>query len=141
MIARSAVLGRSSTLLCKEYQGEKRDKVKLNGTDKSFKLPYSNSKHPPWSFAFAKASVANAGWCHHAMMQHYGAKFVTRWADAFRRKTSGRMLRNDNDTNKGKHNRSAFNLNDDFNKIESGARKYVPQNRKSTWTKDVQTSF
>lgn len=29
------------------------NKAKLNGTDKSSKPPYSNSKHPPWSFAFA----------------------------------------------------------------------------------------
>lgn len=29
------------------------NKAKLNGTDKSSKPPYSNSKRPPWSVAFA----------------------------------------------------------------------------------------
>lgn len=98
------------------------NKAKLNGTDKSSKPPYSNSKHPPWSLANLRCSQRRVmSPCNDAALwsqvcnRRFGKNNFSQNAEQM---ADTNQIKQTKQTNKKYH---PFNFKDDFNRIESQA--------------------
>lgn len=111
------------TLCSAEYQERVSNRAKLNGTDKSSKPPYSNSKRPPWSFANLRCSQRRVmSPCNDAAL--WSQVCNRRFGKNNFRQNAGQMtdtkqIKQTKQTNKQKYH--AFNFKGDFNRIESQA--------------------